>query len=326
MGWVWYIRPDLVPLGISNALRTCWDLQRAGKGKRQRYSCIFQPLHLAKSFRTNVVTRPALPSSTILKTEAAILLDSIGPFSSVATQCGARMSLNFGNLKATFCFLRTSSHAGMMLFSNHGHSKGWRRMHGFGCHTFKWCVWTIPVAYALYLRSGCGKAQFVDTGNLWQTIEKGELVSWTAKARVMKPEEAGRVKLGFDPFDVIGICPGMGFPMQDFGRLVLNKNPENYHRDVEQSAFSPGSMVPGIEDSPDMLLQFRMVFYRDAQYHRIGINFHNVPVNCPFRSRSNASMSFGGPFRSDGNISGNPHYAPNSFVNKFRPDTAEAPY
>ena len=70
--------------------------------------------------------------------------------------------------------------------------------------------------------------------------------------------------------------------MQPFGRLVLNKNPENYHRDVEQAAFSPGSMVPGIEDSPDPLLQFRMFFYRDAQYHRIGVNLHQVPVNCPF--------------------------------------------
>lgn len=65
--------------------------------------------------------------------------------------------------------------------------------------------------------------------------------------------------------------------MHDFGRLVLNRNPENYHRDVEQAAFSPGSMVPGIEDSPDPLLQFRMFFYRDAQYHRIGVNLHQVP-------------------------------------------------
>ena len=73
--------------------------------------------------------------------------------------------------------------------------------------------------------------------------------------------------------------------MQEFGRLVLNKNPENYHRDVEQAAFSPGSMVPGVEDSPDPLLQFRMFFYRDAQYHRIGVNLHQVPVNCPFMTQ-----------------------------------------
>lgn len=65
--------------------------------------------------------------------------------------------------------------------------------------------------------------------------------------------------------------------MHEFGKIVLNKNPENYHRDVEQAAFSLGSMVPGIEDSPDPLLQFRMFFYRDAQYHRIGINLHQIP-------------------------------------------------
>jgi catalase len=65
--------------------------------------------------------------------------------------------------------------------------------------------------------------------------------------------------------------------MQEFGKLVLNRNPEDFHRDVEQVAFSPGSMVPGIEDSPDPLLQFRMFFYRDAQYHRLGINLHQVP-------------------------------------------------
>jgi catalase len=114
--------------------------------------------------------------------------------------------------------------------------------------------------------------------------------------------------------------------MHEFGKLILNKNPENFHRDVEQAAFSPGSMVPGIEDSPDPLLQFRMFFYRDAQYHRIGVNLHQIPVNCPFMSGSFASLNFDGPMRTDANHAGNPQYAPNSFVHKFRPDTAEAPY
>jgi catalase len=114
--------------------------------------------------------------------------------------------------------------------------------------------------------------------------------------------------------------------MHEFGRLVLNKNPENYHRDVEQAAFSPGSMVPGIEDSPDPLLQFRMFFYRDAQYHRIGINLHQVPVNCPFMSGSLSTLNFDGQMRVDANTAGNPNYAPNSFKHKFRPDAAEAPY
>src|ERR1700712_5254176 len=114
--------------------------------------------------------------------------------------------------------------------------------------------------------------------------------------------------------------------MHEFGKLVLNKNPENFHRDVEQAAFSPGSMVPGIEDSPDPLLQFRMFFYRDAQYHRIGVNLHQVPVNCPFMSQSLSSLNFDGQMRTDANHAGNKQYTPNSFAHKFRPDTAEAPY
>lgn len=114
--------------------------------------------------------------------------------------------------------------------------------------------------------------------------------------------------------------------MHEFGRLVLNKNPENFHRDVEQAAFSPGSMVPGVEDSPDPLLQFRMFFYRDAQYHRIGVNLHQVPVNCPFMSGNYSSLNFDGPMRTDANHAGNKQYVPNSFAHKFRPDAAEAPY
>lgn len=114
--------------------------------------------------------------------------------------------------------------------------------------------------------------------------------------------------------------------MHPFGKLTLNKNPENFHRDVEQAAFSPGSLVPGIEDSPDPLLQFRMFFYRDAQYHRVGINLHQIPVNCPFMAHSVASLNFDGQMRVDGNHAGNPQYVPNSFAHKFRPDVAESPY
>jgi hypothetical protein len=85
-------------------------------------------------------------------------------------------------------------------------------------------------------------------------------------------------------------------------------------------------MVPGIEDSPDPLLQFRMFFYRDAQYHRIGVNLHQIPVNCPFMAKSYASLNFDGQMRTDANHAGNKQYAPNSYAHKFRPDVAEAPY
>ncbi|KAK9573151.1 hypothetical protein V6Z98_001692 [Aspergillus fumigatus] len=164
----------------------------------------------------------------------------------------------------------------------------------------------------------CGEDPDFSKRDLYQAIEKGEKISWTAHVQIMKPEEADPTKLGFDPFDVT--------KLHEFGKLVLNKNPENFHRDVEQAAFSPGSMVPGIEDSPDPLLQFRMFFYRDAQYHRIGVNLHQIPVNCPFMASSYSSLNFDGPLRVDANHAMNPQYAPNSFVHKFRPDTAEAPY
>ncbi|EKG22516.1 Catalase [Macrophomina phaseolina MS6] len=233
------------------------------------------------------------------------------------------------------------NHAGMMFFSDHGTPQGWRSNHGYGCHTFKWVNADGQFVYIKYhFIAKHGQKQFTEPEavrisgedpdfskrDLWRAIEQGEEIEWTAHVQVMQPHDADPDKLGFDPFDVTKVWPRAQFPMQEFGRLVLNKNPENFHRDVEQAAFSPGSMVPGIEDSPDPLLQFRMFFYRDAQYHRIGVNLHQVPVNCPFMAKSYASLNFDGQMRVDANHAGNKQYAPNSFAHKFRPDVAEAPY
>lgn len=234
-----------------------------------------------------------------------------------------------------------ANHAGLMFFSDHGTPQGWRNNHGYGCHTFKWVNKERKFVYVKYhfvARGGqkqftddeavrmCGEDPDYSKRDLWDAVERGDPIEWTACVQVMQPEEADPDKLGFDPFDVTKVWPRDQFPMHEFGRLVLNKNPENFHRDVEQAAFSPGSMVPGIEDSPDPLLQFRMFFYRDAQYHRIGVNLHQIPVNCPFMAKSYASLNFDGPMRTDANHAGNKQYAPNSFAHKFRPDTAEAPF
>ncbi|KJK89211.1 hypothetical protein H633G_06935 [Metarhizium anisopliae BRIP 53284] len=172
----------------------------------------------------------------------------------------------------------------------------------------------------------CGEDPDYSKRDLWAAIERGEEIEWTVYVQVMDPSMTDPESLGFDPFDVTKVWPRKQFPMQEFGRLVLNKNPENFHRDVEQAAFSPGSMIPGIEDSPDPLLQFRMFFYRDAQYHRIGVNLHQIPVNCPFMVKSYSSLNFDGQMRVDANHAGNKQYAPNSFAHKFRPDASEAPY
>jgi len=249
--------------------------------------------------------------------------------------------LDYNSLFDFLANVPESNHAGMMFFSDYGTPVGWRYNHGFGCHTFKWVNKNGKFVYIKYhfiadhgrktftwdeAKRICGEDPDFSKRDLWNAIEKGEPVTWTAKFQMMKPEEADPAKLGFDPFDVTKVWPRSQFPMIEFGKLVLNKNPENYHRDIEQLAFSPGSMVPGIEGSPDMLLQFRMFFYRDAQYHRLGVNLHQIPVNCPFMAKSYSSINFDGPLRADRNTGENPHYVPNSFVNKFRPDCAEAPF
>jgi len=180
----------------------------------------------------------------------------------------------------------------MMFFSDHGTPDGFTQEHGYGCHTFKWVNAEGKFVYIKYTflakhgqkqltrqeanRLG-GEDPDYSKRELYEKIEAKEYPEWTAYVQTMQPEEADPAKLGFDPFDVTKVWPRKQFPLQEFGKIVLNKNPENYHRDVEQAAFSPGAMVPGIEDSPDTLLQFRMFFYRDAQYHRIGVNLHQVP-------------------------------------------------
>ncbi|CAE6462926.1 unnamed protein product [Rhizoctonia solani] len=166
-----------------------------------------------------------------------------------------------------------SQHAGLMLLSDHGTPVGWRFM--------STKEFTHEEAIAM-----CGEDPDFAKRDLWQHIEKGGDARWTMFVQVLTPEDLASGKLDFDPFDVTKVWPRSKFPMQEVGELVLNRNPEDYHRDVEQAAFSPGSLVPGIELSPDTLLQWRAFFYRDAQYHRLGsANIHQIPVNCPFMAR-----------------------------------------
>jgi len=93
--------------------------------------------------------------------------------------------------------------------------------------------------------------------------------------------------------------------------LTCTKKPKSFHRDVEQVVFSPSSMVPGIEDSPDPLLQFRIFFYCDAQYHHVDANLRQAPVYCPCMAKSHASLNFDGAMRTDANHASNKQYAPN---------------
>ncbi|GAA6051875.1 hypothetical protein JCM3770_005515 [Rhodotorula araucariae] len=241
-----------------------------------------------------------------------------------------------------------SNHAGLMLLSDHGTPVGWRHMSGFGCHTFRlvnkeggyvfikfhWVPdhptknWTFDEAVKM-----CGEDPDFSKRELWEHIEKGGVAKWTMKIQTMTPEEA--TKTSFDPFDVTKVWPHDEFPLQDVGELELNRNPEDYHRDVEQACFSPGSLVPGIEPSPDALLNWRMFFYRDAQYNRMGsANLHQIPVNCPFMAKVHSPDNYAGSMRIDGNALGKPVYFPNSYHSatpvtdttpSFDPSTVETP-
>lgn len=116
----------------------------------------------------------------------------------------------------------------------------------------------------------------------------------------------------WNPFDVTKIWPHKEFPLIPVGQLVLNKNPVNYFADVEQIAFDPSNMPPGIEPSPDKMLQGRLFSYPDTHRHRLGANYLQLPVNCPFKCRV-ANYQRDGPMCSTDNQGGAPNYYPNSF-------------
>jgi len=103
--------------------------------------------------------------------------------------------------------------------------------------------------------------------------------------------------------------------------MVLDRNPQNYFSEVEQSAYSPANLVPGIEASPDKMLQGRLFSYHDTHRHRLGANFAQFPVNCPFASRPK-TYTRDGPQSHDNHQGGAPNYFPNSFNGPHEDPTA----
>ena len=147
------------------------------------------------------------------------------------------------------------------------------------------------------------------TKDLYDAIEQGEYPSWTLKMQIMTPEQAKDYR--FDIFDITKVWPHSDFPLIEVGRMVLDRNPKNYFAEVEQAAFCPGNLVPGIAASPDKMLQGRLFSYHDAQLSRLGVNHHLIPVNaprCPFHSYHRD-----GAMRVDGNYGSTLGYEPNSY-------------
>ena len=145
--------------------------------------------------------------------------------------------------------------------------------------------------------------------DLFDAIERGDYPKWKMYVQVMPELEAETVP--YHPFDLTKVWPKGDYPLIEVGEFELNRNPENYFQDVEQAAFAPSNLVPGISYSPDRMLQARLVNYADAARYRVGVNHSQVPVNaarCPVNSNRRDGQG-----RMDGNYGSLPHYEPNSF-------------
>ena len=148
------------------------------------------------------------------------------------------------------------------------------------------------------------------TRDLYEAIERGEYPAWKVYAQIMTPEQVENYR--FDSFDITKVWPHGDAPLNPVGRMVLNRNPENYFAEVEQAAFSPGNLVPGIAASPDKMLQGRLFSYHDTHRHRLGPNYQLLPVNSAKAVPVN-NYQRDGFMRFDPNGGGSPNYYPNSF-------------
>jgi len=232
-----------------------------------------------------------------------------------------------------------SIHQVTILFSDRGTPRSYRHMNGYSSHTFKWYndkgeyYW---VQYHFKTEQGIqnlaldeatrlkGSDPDCVTRDLYQAIEQGNYPSWRLEVQIMTPEQAEEYR--FDPFDITKVWFHADFPPITIGRMVLNRNPENYFAEVEQAAFSPANFVPGIAASPDKMLQGRLFAYHDTHIHRLGPNYHLLPINRPKATKVNYYQRDGFMCFGD-NSKGRPNYYPNSFEGpEPRPDVAELPF
>lgn len=217
-----------------------------------------------------------------------------------------------------------SIHQVTILFSDRGTPKSYRHMNGYGSHTFKWYSQKGEYFWVKYhfktdqgiqnlTREEAEHTKGTDpdhaTRDLDNAIKRGEHPSWTLQVQIMKPEDADDYR--FDIFDVTKVWPHKDYPPIEVGRMVLNRNPENYFAEVEQAAFSPANLVPGIAASPDKMLQGRLFAYHDAHRYRLGPNYLLLPVNRP-KGVKVQNYQRDGFMRFDANGGGSPNYYPNS--------------
>ena len=228
-------------------------------------------------------------------------------------------------------------HQVTVVMSDRGIPASYRHMHGFGSHTFSlinahnerfWVKFHWRTQQGIKnmtdaeATDAVGQCRETHQRDLYDAIERGEFPKWTLFVQVMPEQEAATVP--YNPFDLTKVWPHKDYPLIEVGEIEFNRNPDNYFAEVEQAAFNPGNVVPGIGFSPDKMLQGRLFSYGDAQRYRLGVNHHLVPVNaarCPVNSYHRD-----GAMRVDGNHGSTLGYEPNSYGKwKEQPDFSEPP-
>ncbi len=217
-----------------------------------------------------------------------------------------------------------SIHQVTILFSDRGTPRTYRHMNGYSSHTFKWYNATGAVYWVQYhfktlqgiqnltreeATRLAGEDPDYATKDLYDAIERGESPSWRVCVQIMPAKDAATYR--WNIFDITKVWSHKDYPLVEIGRMTLNRNPDNYFAEVEQSAFSPGNLVPGIAASPDKMLQARLVSYHDAHLYRLGPNYQLLPVNAPTACTA-SNYQRDGFMRLDDNGGGGPNYWPNS--------------
>ena len=187
-----------------------------------------------------------------------------------------------------------SLHQVTILMSDRGLPKSYRNVNGYGSHTYSlinsknerfWVKFHFKTLQGIETLTNkeaeaiVGKDRESNQRDLFENIEKGNFPKWSFEIQIMSEEEAK--KCSFNPFDLTKVWPHGDYPMIKVGTMTLNENPKNYFQQVEQAAFSPSNIVPGISYSPDKMLQARIFSYPDAQRYRVGTHYEMLPVNRP---------------------------------------------
>ena len=220
-----------------------------------------------------------------------------------------------------------SVHQVMTLFSDRGTPASYRHMNGYSGHTYKFTKPDGSFVYVqIHLKTDQGIKNFTNeeagqmasdnpdhqTQDLFEAIQRGEHPSWSVYVQVLTPEQAEKFR--WNILDLTKVWPQGEVPLRPVGKFTLNKNVENYFAEIEQVAFSPSHMVPGVEPSADPVLQSRLFSYPDTHRHRLGVNYQQIPVNKPKHAFN--------PFQRDGAMAVTGNYgATANYPSSYQPLT-----